>query len=155
MESVRGAGPNVASMVVPVDGSEHAKRAAKVAIELTSAYGATLTFISVVAAPPFYISGTVGAPADLGDYYRAEMGDATAALAAASALAKESGVAAKSQVLRLDKSVVEAIADFALSEKADLIVIGTRGLGGFKKLLLGSVSSGVIANAPCAVLVVR
>lgn len=155
MESGLRAAPKVTSIVVPVDGSEHAKKAAQVAIELTSAYGATLTFISVVAAPPFYISGTVGAPADLGDYYRAETGDATAALAAVSTLAKASNVTAKSQLLRLDKSVAEAIVDFASSEKADLVVIGTRGLGGFKKLLLGSVSSTVIANATCAVLVVR
>ncbi len=37
----------------------------------------------------------------------------------------------------------------------DLIVIGSRGLGGFKKLLLGSISSYVVNNAPMPVLVVK
>jgi nucleotide-binding universal stress UspA family protein len=37
----------------------------------------------------------------------------------------------------------------------DLIVIGSRGLSGFKKLLLGSTASGVVAYAHCPVLVVK
>jgi len=41
------------------------------------------------------------------------------------------------------------------SEKADLLVVGTRGLGGFKNLLLGSVAEQVIRHAACSVLVVR
>lgn len=38
---------------------------------------------------------------------------------------------------------------------ADLIVIGTRGLTGVKRILQGSVSSQVVADAPCSVLVVK
>jgi nucleotide-binding universal stress UspA family protein len=52
-------------------------------------------------------------------------------------------------------SVVEAIVEYATEEKAQLIVMGTRGMTGFKKMLLGSVSNGVVNHAPCAVLVVR
>lgn len=39
--------------------------------------------------------------------------------------------------------------------RADLIVIGTRGLTGLKRILEGSVSSQVVADAPCSVLVVK
>lgn len=39
--------------------------------------------------------------------------------------------------------------------QADLIVIGTRGLTGLKRILSGSVSSQVVADAPCSVLVVK
>jgi nucleotide-binding universal stress UspA family protein len=39
--------------------------------------------------------------------------------------------------------------------KADLIVLGSRGLRGVKRIIAGSVSSQVIAEAPCSVLVVR
>lgn len=46
------------------------------------------------------------------------------------------------------------IAAYAEEVDADLIVIGTRGRGGFTSLVLGSTSHGVIHNAPCDVLVV-
>jgi len=51
--------------------------------------------------------------------------------------------------------VVETIINHAAKEHVDLIIVGTRGLGGFKKMLIGSVSSGVISHANCPVLVVR
>jgi nucleotide-binding universal stress UspA family protein len=147
--------PAVRQILVPVDGSDHAKRAAQVAISLASIYKAGVVIISVVSPPAFFISGPVGAPADLTDYYRLEMEDANGAVNSVMSLAKNAGVDAKLQVLRPTASVTEAIIEFATAEKVDLIVVGTRGLGGFKKLLLGSVSGGVIANAPCSVLVVR
>ncbi|HUK27112.1 MAG TPA: universal stress protein [Candidatus Acidoferrales bacterium] len=52
-------------------------------------------------------------------------------------------------------SVVETILEQGDKSNVDLIVIGTRGLTGFKKLLVGSVSSGVISHAHCSVLIVR
>jgi nucleotide-binding universal stress UspA family protein len=45
--------------------------------------------------------------------------------------------------------------DFAEENNIDLIVIGTRGRSGFKKLLLGSVASHVVTYAHCPVLVVK
>ena len=50
---------------------------------------------------------------------------------------------------------VDSILSVAEAEKSDLIVMGSRGLGGAKELLLGSVSSGVLHHAACPVLVVR
>ena len=50
---------------------------------------------------------------------------------------------------------VDSILHVAETEKVDLIVIGSRGLGGFKEFLLGSVSSGVLHHASCPVLIVR
>jgi len=46
------------------------------------------------------------------------------------------------------------IIDQALSKKADLIVMGTHGRRGFKRLLLGSVTEAVLREAPCPVLTV-
>ncbi len=45
--------------------------------------------------------------------------------------------------------------DFAEENNIDLIVIGTRGRSGFKRLLLGSVASRVVTYAHCPVLVVK
>jgi nucleotide-binding universal stress UspA family protein len=50
---------------------------------------------------------------------------------------------------------IEQIVTLVEQEKADLIIIGSRGLSGWKALLLGSVSQGVVHHAPCPVLVVR
>lgn len=53
------------------------------------------------------------------------------------------------------KSVATTIMEYAESENIDLIIIGSKGRTSFKKLLLGSISSNVMKNAHCAVLVIR
>ncbi len=52
-------------------------------------------------------------------------------------------------------SIVGAIVEYAEHENIDLLVIGSRGLTGFKKLLVGSVASGVVTYAHCPVMVVK
>ena len=61
----------------------------------------------------------------------------------------------KTEIVEGAKSVAITIMEYAGSENVDLIIVGSRGRTSFKKLLLGSVSSNVIKNAHCAVLVVR
>jgi nucleotide-binding universal stress UspA family protein len=61
----------------------------------------------------------------------------------------------KTEVVATDRSVVGAIVEYAEHENIDLIVIGTRGRSAIKKMLLGSVASGVITYAHCPVLVIK
>jgi nucleotide-binding universal stress UspA family protein len=61
----------------------------------------------------------------------------------------------KTEVVVSPTSVVGAIVDYAERENVDLIVIGSRGRRGFKKMLLGSTASGVVIYATCPVLVVK
>ena len=61
----------------------------------------------------------------------------------------------KTEIVEGAKSVATTIMEYAELENIDLIVIGSRGRTSFKKLLLGSVSSNIIKNAHCAVLVIR
>ena len=48
-----------------------------------------------------------------------------------------------------------AITDLAARERVDLVIVGSHGRSGLKKLLLGSVASHVVSHAPCSVLVVK
>jgi len=61
----------------------------------------------------------------------------------------------KTEIVEGAKSAATTIMEYAESENIDLIIIGSKGRTSFKKLLLGSVSSDIIKNAHCAVLVIR
>lgn len=69
--------------------------------------------------------------------------------------AKTEGIEVEAKTVQGVRSEYEEIIAFADSIKADLIVMGSRGMSGFKKLLLGSVASGVVTYASCPVLVVK
>lgn len=61
----------------------------------------------------------------------------------------------KTQIVRSFGSASSEIVGYAEKESVDLIVMGTRGRGKMKKMLLGSTASGVVMNASCTVMVVR
>ena len=68
----------------------------------------------------------------------------------------DNNVKFKSEIIEDPISRVgSAIVDYAERENVDLIVIGTRGRTGFKKILLGSVASDVVTYAHCPVLIVK
>jgi nucleotide-binding universal stress UspA family protein len=68
----------------------------------------------------------------------------------------DNNVKFKSEIIEDPVSRVgSAIVDYAERENVDLIVIGTRGRTGFKKILLGSVASDVVTYAHCPVLIVK
>lgn len=145
-------------ILVPIDGSPNASRALDVAVLLAKTSGAELVVLNVIPTPSILITTSAfGAPASgLESYYEQQESSANHFIDEATNVAKKEGVSQiTTKVTRADKSIVEEILDSAASGKIDLIVIGTRGLGGFKKLLQGSVSSGVVAHAHCNVLVVR
>lgn len=53
------------------------------------------------------------------------------------------------------ESITGAIIDYASDKSIDLVIIGTKGRTGLKRLLLGSVAQGVVQHAHCPVLLVR
>lgn len=61
----------------------------------------------------------------------------------------------KTEIVEGVKSVATTIMEYAELENVDLIIVGSRGRTSFKKVLLGSVSSDVMKNAHCPVLVIR
>jgi nucleotide-binding universal stress UspA family protein len=68
--------------------------------------------------------------------------------------AKKKGIQLKTEVLDGD-SEVEVIIHCAKKNSVDLIVIGSKGLSKFRRLLVGSVANAVISHAPCPVMVIR
>lgn len=145
-------------ILVPIDGSPNAERALDVGFGLAKTHGAELVILNVIPTPSVLITTSAfGAPASgLESYYEQQESTANHFIDEAMTAAKKHGVSkVSSQVTRADKSIVEEIIEAAGRSKIDLIVIGTRGSGGFKRLIQGSVSSGVVTHAHCNVLVVR
>jgi nucleotide-binding universal stress UspA family protein len=66
-----------------------------------------------------------------------------------------SNIQLQTEVVVTATSIVSAIVEYAKNKNVDLVVTGTRGRSKFKKLLLGSIASGVIAEATCPVMVVK
>jgi len=144
-------------VLVAIDGSENSKRALSSAIEIAKAFSSELFVVNVVP-PPVYYGDTMGSPVPLPaiqEYYSYSQSASKKLVEDAVNECKSKGVDAKGFSLDGVNSVVDAIVQFAEKQKIELIVVGTRGLSGLKKLILGSVSSGVVSQAPCSVLVVK
>jgi nucleotide-binding universal stress UspA family protein len=144
-----------AKIVVAFDGSDYAAKAARLAASLSMKFSSELIVVHVFSSPTYALSAASGMP---GPDYR-ELEDAAReagqkVLSRGVQLALSAGAKASGELLEAP-SVVEAIANYSENQKADLIVVGTRGMTGFRKLLLGSVSSGLISHAHCPVLVAR
>lgn len=147
-------GPRFKRVLVAVDGSENAERASRVAVDLAARCKSELVVFHVVPKVS-HAFVPVRTSVLFREYYSDMEKAAVKWIDKVMSLAKDRGVEARPDVRVAAPSVAEEIVDYAARKKIDLIVIGTRGLGTFKKLLVGSVSSGVVAHAPCAVLVVR
>ncbi|MGB7956509.1 MAG: universal stress protein [Candidatus Nitrosopolaris sp.] len=68
--------------------------------------------------------------------------------------ANEKNIQIKTEIIS-SINIAGGIVDYAEENNIDLIVIGTRGRSGFKKLLLGSVASHVVRYAHCPVMAVK
>jgi nucleotide-binding universal stress UspA family protein len=140
-------------VVVGFDDSEPAMRAVQAAADIAMEEGAELRIAHVVQVPSID-SWAYEETAHAGTVHAHSLREhADDALAAAVRLAK-----AKHPDLEVSTEVLygapgRAIAD--LGSTAGLVVVGSRGRGGFKGLLLGSVSHNVIHNAECPVMIVR
>jgi nucleotide-binding universal stress UspA family protein len=145
-------------ILVATDGSVNAGRAVDTATKIAKRVSAELIVLSVAMelVPPVYSPIGVDVPSvDYSSYLARAEADAKRVAEDAAKESQQESIKTRVVVLRSVTSVAEAILEEASKEKVNLIVVGTRGLGGFKKLLMGSVSSAVVDHAHCAVLVVR
>jgi nucleotide-binding universal stress UspA family protein len=138
-------------ITVGIDGSAHSTRALEWAIKEAAIRHAPVTVLTVHLVP---VSGWTGNPITLPQ-------DATDVEEARQA-AEEMVLKATSQLGAAQPSsvTVRAISGFPAQElieasrTADLVVLGSRGAGGFARLLVGSVSNQVVHHAHCPVVVV-
>jgi len=131
-------------VLVAYDGSAPAHRALELAADLAKGLGATLTLISVVP-QELGLSVTVD-PFDDAGVHQKQLEDATAYI-------ESRGLRAETLEPRGDPAkVIERV---ARADGYDTVVIGSRGLGGAARLLLGSVSSHVANHAKGTVVIVH
>jgi nucleotide-binding universal stress UspA family protein len=171
------------NILVPTDGSQHANKAVALAIDMASKYGAELVILSVIedgalsedakrlaqnkgidisatlAGPNLTAVSPEGAPVLL----QPENTLATARVQAelAEAITTEAKKHAASHGVARVRALTQggdpagAILKTVEAEEADLIVMGSRGLGPLKSLLIGSVSQKVSHLAPCSCITVK
>lgn len=143
-------------ILVPMDGSKHASKAAHVAVDLGKKYDAQVIFMTVTR--KFQVSDSLrrfmqaenlmGEPQYLIDemtkYIMTEARD----------YAKQEGLA-KFDVIVREGQPARTIVDYAKDHDIDLIVMGSRGIGDVEGTLLGSVSHKVANLASCMVTTVK
>lgn len=148
----------ISRIVVPIDGSKNSMEAADYAVKMAEKYGSELSVVHVINIDQ-YLQAFGLYRLSYPDQIKKKIDDAKVEsqewFTEVTKNAEQKKVRVKTEVIDSPLSVVAAIVNYAESEKADLIVIGTRGHSGISKMLLGSVASGVITYAPCPVLVVK
>lgn len=137
-------------ILVPVDGSENSLRAFERALEIAKGTSAQVSAVLVIETPPTVYVESQKLLDQLLENYRKE---------SARVLDKYED-SAERQGLKVEFVVMEgdpASNIVAYTEKGgfDMIVMGSRGLGKFKGMVLGSTSRKVLQNAKCPVLIVK
>ena len=140
------------NILVPYDGSDHSKHAFKVALDMAKKYNSKITMVSVLSVSytgHWYIDSRVEAQiirdAEKGirkDFVKFD------------SIAKKAKVSFHSKIVE-GISAAKTLVSFAKSKKNDLIIMGAHGRTGWDKLILGSVTDGVIHRVRCPVLIVR
>jgi nucleotide-binding universal stress UspA family protein len=149
---------NFKRVLLAVDGSENSERASSVAMKLAQSDNAHLVVLNVIPGIKYYFGLGSRVPLPQTTYEQlveAATETAREIVDKQVATAKNKDIRVRGKVLTSAGTVVREIVDFASQERVDLIILGTRGLGGFKRMLMGSVSNGVVNHAGCSVLVVK
>ncbi len=148
----------ISKIVVPIDGSKNSLEAADYAIKLAEKYHSKIAVVHVVNIDQnLQMLGIyrLSYPDTIKKKVEAARTEAQNWFTSIIKNAEQRKVEIKTDVIDSPLSVVAAIVNYTDEEKADLIVIGTRGLSGISRMLLGSVASGVVTYAPCSVVVVK
>ena len=137
-------------VLVPVDGSDNSLRALDAALLLSEKLGSEVTAIHVMEEIPVLHIQSEKLLRKLIEDYKKEL---QLILSRCSEIAAKKGLSIKTKLIQGNAS--STILDFCEKGKYDVIVMGSRGRGEFKELVLGSVSSKVVHHACCPVMIIR
>ena len=147
-------------ILVGIDGSDKSVEAADYSLSIAKNTNAQLIILNVLETEPWYYGKNAyewASPDELNKVYEKEKAKIQKILDNIQEKAKTVGIESKTKILMIPRTedTVKPILKYAEDEEIDLIVVGTRGRTGIKKMLLGSVASGVVTYAHCPVIVVK
>jgi nucleotide-binding universal stress UspA family protein len=137
-------------ILAPIDGSENSKRAFSYASYLSKNLKGEITILHVADAPPtVYLQSQKVLDELLEKYSKAR----EKVFDEYQELAERESIKIKTKVIFGNPA--QEIVKFSLKDEFDVIIIGNRGIGHLKEMIIGSVSSTVIHDAKCPVLLVK
>ena len=136
-------------ILVPYDDSGYSNRAFVYALDLAKKYGAKLSVISIMYSSP--TPTHIKHQTTVDDEKIKVMKKSYDRLCSA---AKKFGVTVRTEML-MENDIVDNILSFVSANKVNLIVMGTRGRDGPKRLMFGSVAMATSQKAPCPVMLVK
>lgn len=146
----------ITKILVAIDGSDHSFKAANYSLDLASSFGAQVYAVTVTYIPA---NENVSQKQILGKALVEDRGsamhDSELWFDKFIDQAKDYKISLKTELLNSTRPVDYVILEYAEENDIDLIILGTKGRTGFKKLLLGSVASSVVSYSHCPVLVVK
>ena len=140
-------------IVVPTDFSDCAEEAWALAQRVAEALQSEVVLVHVFIEPPSYGDPMAVPPDKAWEAFEKGRQWVAEALDKIAAKAKDKGLTVRP--LMRTGAPAQEIVDLATAEHADLVIMGTHGRGGVRRVLLGSVADRVIRLAPCPVLTVR
>lgn len=145
----------ISHILIPTDGSTLALKAAAYAGDLARAVRARVTVLIVHNSDLIQQKSWGSGAAMSVEQVRAAIEDEAKRKELADAATAVGRQEEPPRVMQLWGHPAEQVVQYALDDKVDLIVMGSHGRSGFKRVLLGSVSNAVVNHAGCPVLIVR
>ena len=146
-------------IVVGIDGSEESMKAAEYAISVAKLYNAELNAITVLTSDIGYIYSSPGVespPLTVKEIILLAGDEAKKWFDEIKEKANKKGIQLKTEsIVAAKKSLLNTILEYVEEHNINLVVVGTRGRSGIKKMLLGSIASGLVTYSPCPVLVIK
>ena len=144
----------IKKILVALDGSEHADHALDFALDIAEKFSANIVLLSVYQLPAscrYYLE----IPEDMQECREKHKAQYTKVLLEALKRVGEIKPNLKVTTILIEGRPADVIVEIAQERNFDIIVMGSRGLGGIKEFILGSVSGRVADYATCPVLIVK